>query len=304
MGDDLTGLSEEEIAAIEADTGEEDTTSDDKDGDDSASDAGGETDTKPPPEDKGAAEDDSDTNSADEGDKGEADADKDTPTDGDDKETKADPPAVAQHVPFTPQFATADEDKLKELKESLDSAKKQFDEGEIDFAKFSEVKDVYNENRWKADFAKEANSNLVDERWKWEQDRFLDENQKYRDNSMLNSAFVSAVNTIVSSEAGEGLGDREVLQQAMDEIEGKLKDLGVGVQEEKPKDEKKEAIKAAKKSDGDRTNIPKDLNGVPAASDNDDKTSEFAQLDKLSGEKFQEAIDKMTPAQLAKYEDG
>lgn len=323
--EDYTGLSPEEIAAIKEDLGDEDP-------DEAPEKVEGEGANKDADNDDGSgqnnlADKDQPANSANETapvkEGAEAEITKEIPKDGGDgkegvgtdvakapegepggDKTNVSTPAVSEQRPFVPQYQGASDEELTGLKTSLEEAKKKFDEGEIDFATFSESKDLYNEAKWKADFAKDANANLVDERWKWEQDRFLDDNKLFRDNLMLNSAFVSAVNTIIASEDGEKLGDRTVLLQAKEQVERDLSALTGGNGGTPGKDTKKaDAIAAAKKAGSDRSNIPVDIASAPAATDNND-IAEFAYLDKLSGEKYQAAIDKMTPAQLEKYEEG
>ena len=151
---------------------------------------------------------------------------------------------------------------------------------------------------------------MVDERWKWEQDRFLDDNRTFRDNATLNAAFVSAVNKIISAKEAEKLSDRDVLIQAKGQVEADVKTLLSALapasddkDDKAAKDDKKDkAVKDAKKASGDRTQIPPDIKDVPAAAENTDG-NEFAHLDKLDGEKYQTAINRLTPEQLDRYEN-
>jgi hypothetical protein len=206
--------------------------------------------------------------------------------------------------PFVPKFAGGDQDKIDRLKTDLDDAKKKFDEGEIDYEAFNVTKDIYNEARWKADFTQEINANMQDERWAWEQERFLDDNRSFRDNALLNSAFVNAVNTIIASEVSATLTDREVLVKAKEEVSADIRAL-TG-QTESPADKKEsaksKAVSDAKKKQADRSKIPIDISDIPSAEENNE-VSEFANIDKLSGEAYQTALDNMTPTQLARYED-
>ena len=241
----------------------------------------------------------------------------------------------AEPKPFTPKFTEVDLTELDKLKTALDEAKKKFDDGEIDYAKLDEIKDAYNEMKWKADFAVESNKNMQEGRWEWEQERFLDDNKDYRDNKTLNAAFVATVNAVIVTDEGKKMSDREVLVKAKEQIEADL--LGIKKPEEEEEDEfayldklegealqkaidklspeqsqrykassetekKRKAIEAAKKAKGDRSKISADIGGLPAAEENED-VSEFAYLDKLEGEAYQAAIDKLSPEQLRKYED-
>ena len=203
--------------------------------------------------------------------------------------------------PFVPKFAGVDQEKLDSLKTAMDEAKKKFDDGDIDYTKFDQTKDAYNEAKWKADFAQESNQNMQQGRWQWEQERFLDDNKQYRDNRTLNAAFAATVNSIIATDEGKKLSDKEVLVKAKEQVEADLGITGEG-SKQTDDDEKQKAIAAAKKANADRSKIAADIGGLPAAEENED-VGEFAYLDKLEGEKFQAAIDKLTPEQLRKYED-
>jgi len=329
--EEKAGLSEEEITAMEE--GDGDDNPDDKKSDDATDDADKGTSSDADADDDKKATGDADKATDDdkgegsdkdeEADKeGKKDKDKDESEDDksadadeadkdkdDDKEAAEDKKGKEAEVlpepkPFTPKFTEADQADLDSLKTAFDDAKKKFDDGEIDYTKFDEAKDAYNEAKWKADFAKESNQNMSEGRWQWEQERFLDDNKQYRDNKTLNVAFVATVNIIISTEEGKKLTDREVLVKAKEQVEA---DLGIVTPKPaaaaKTDKEKKEAIEAAKKANSDRSKIAADIGGLPAAEENEDVSDEFAYLDKLDGEAYQAAIDKLTPAQLQKYED-
>ena len=307
-GEDYAGLSPEEIEAIKGD---------DEGGDDAITD-----DTAGKGRESGDGEAVEQGDSDLEGDKGEKEEAPDSDAKGDspkndgkegvetavkkDKDVADDPETEAsqEQRPFAPKFAGGDQARIDQLKTELDDAKKKFDEGEIDYAVFNLSKDAYNEAKWKADFAQEVNSNMQDERWAWEQERFLDDNRSFRDNALLNSAFVNAVNTIIASEVSATLTDREVLVKAKEEVSADIRAL-TG-QTESPADKKEsaksKAVSDAKKKQADRSKIPIDISDIPSAEENNE-VSEFANIDKLSGEAYQTALDNMTPTQLARYED-
>lgn len=329
MKDEYAGLSPEEIDALKEDDGDNEPIDEDKvedeknDGDDDGktespkdeptgdqSDGGVDDSANEKAEASqgvGAGSDTERTGKKDEGDgttDGGEGTEADTGEDGNEEDTEH---SLKEEAPFVPQLQSPDEKALEGLKNGFDEAKKQFDEGEIDFAKFSDAKDLYHEAKWKADFAQEANSNLVNERWKWEQERFLDENSVFRDNRSLNAAFVHNVNKIVAGAGGEKLSDRAVLLKARGIVEADMRLIHKDGDDSSSKVDVKEkaktdAIKNAKKTKGDRSEIPVDLRSAPSAGD-DNVDGEFAYLDKLSGEKFQSAIDKMSPTQLEKYEN-
>lgn len=313
MGDDYIGLSEEEIAALKEDKDSGDELDGEGEKDAGAKDAGndgGEGDAANM--DKVHQQGDAGDGAAS-GEKGDAEGDAkgelEYPSGKGKASTEGDASgadeknAVPEQEPFVPQFQGAEDGELEGLKTALDEAKTKFDEGEIDFATFSEAKDSYHEAKWKADFAADANTNLVNERWKWEQDRFLSENAMFRDNLSLNAAFTNAVNKIIASKDGASLSDRGVLDQAKDRVEA---DMNLLYKDKGPASAagsgKAKAIQGAKQGAGDRTKIPADFRDAPSAGSNNE-ANQFAFLDKLSGEKYQSAIDKMSPAQLEAYEN-
>jgi fused signal recognition particle receptor len=297
-------LSPEEIAAMEGGEGGEMKTAEELADEEATAKAKADADAeaKEKAEEEAKAETEAETEAekkaaAEEGDETKTDAGKEADAEA---EAKEEVEAEAGSKPFTPKFTEVDLAELDKLKTALDEAKKKFDDGEIDYAKLDEVKDAFNEMKWKADFAVESNQNMQEGRWQWEQERFLDDNWQYRDNRTLNAAFVATVNSIITTDEGKKLSDKEVLAKAKKQVEADLEIIGEG--SKKTEDEKQKAIDAAKKANADRSKIAADIGGLPAAEENED-VGEFAYLDKLEGEAYQAAVDKLTPEQLRKYED-
>lgn len=274
---DNEGLSDEEIAALED---EEEPPEEEKE----------EEDIEKPSKDEDAGESEKEEAKADEDKKDEKDVVGDEEEPAEEKGTS----------PFVPQFAVADPKSIEELKTKAEEALEKYEAGEIEYPELDEAKNAYNRAQWESDFSTQANKNMAQGRWQWEQQRFLDDNDMFKDNETLNAAFVSVVNKIIQTEDSESLTDRQVLAKAKKQVE---KDLGLNLETPKPEsDKKREAIKAAKAAKGDRSKIDPDIGGLPSAGENED-TSEFGYLDKLEGEKYQAAIDKLSPEQLKKYED-
>jgi hypothetical protein len=296
------GLSPEEIEAIESEEGDE---LDDLLPEDEA-----EEDTKA--EEGAKAEEDEDTKAKEPEDKDEdrgekppeKPEDEKKPEEPEKKEEPVEKEKTDETVPFIPQVKIVEDEEFEKLKVAFDDAKKKFDEGDINYAELDEAKDAYNQAKWKREYAEESNRSIREARWKWEQENFLNDkaNKVFLDNETLNVAFVGAVNKIIATEESAKMTDREVLEAAKQKVQ---KDLGVlkpaSDADTKEKD-KAEAIRKAKEKNADKTAIPKDLTGVPEAEENIDE-NEFAYLDRLEGDKFQAAIDKLTPAQLERYEN-
>ena len=126
------------------------------------------------------------------------------------------------------------------------------------------------------DFAQESNKNMRDERWIGEQERFLTENSEYRDNRTLNATFVAAVNSLLTSDEGAKMSDRELLLAAQEQVDADLRGLET------------DSSAASSSVAEDNTTHHAD---------------EFAHLDKLEGAAYQKAIDSLSSDQLARYED-
>lgn len=321
MDDDkYAGLSPEEIEAIKEDEPDDDVNKDS--GDDVDTDKGSDIDVdEKDATEKDADKDidtekDADDNDSDDTDDTDDNNDNDDTTDdagGDDNNDEDDDDDNAsvdvkdkeerEQKPFTPTLHGVDKSELDTLKAALDAAKQKFDDGEIDYTEYSSTKDDYNYSKMKAEFTKESNKNLRDERWAWEQERFFEDNGKYKDNKTLNGAFIAVVNTIIATKEGNILSDKSVLLRAKKQVE---EDLGLLVsveQKKEPKNkEEKKAITASKKKRADTKNNATDIAGMPAAEENINK-SPFEHIDMLDGEAFQAAINKMSPTQLRKFED-
>jgi len=294
MGDKLNenekeGLSPEEIEAIESEEGDD-------------------LDDLLPEDELKAEEEKQDKAESEAKDQEEADAkakaaEAEEPKPGEEPEKKEETTKSADEpAPFVPQVKVVDDAKLNELKTKFDEAKKKFEDGDIDYAELDEAKDAYNQAKWKKEYSEESNASMREARWKWEQENFLDANKDFKDNDTLHVAFVAAVNNLIASDEGKAMSDREVLEAAKKKVH---KDLGVlkpsGDDGTKEK-ERQNAIRKAKEKMSDKTNIPQDIGGLPEAEENSDE-KEFAYLDRLDGERLQAAVDRMTPAQLARYED-
>ncbi|MBC2712872.1 MAG: hypothetical protein HGJ94_18340 [Desulfosarcina sp.] len=217
-------------------------------------------------------------------------------------------PAPQQTQP--PQLPSVDPEKLEAAKTKFDEAKTQFDDGEIDYQAFDEIKTEYNRLRWKDEDAKEYNQNARHFQWQGSQDKFFEDNPRFLSNQTLNAAYVATVNRILKTEDGATMTDDQLLAAAKKQVESDLvltaDPTATEAEEVKrqaaEKARKAKAIAAAKSGNADRSTIEDgDIAKLPSAEEESDP-SEFDYLDRLDGEKFQEAIEKLTPAQLERYE--
>jgi hypothetical protein len=301
------GLSPEEIAAIEDDT---------DDGDDGAG-AGDEEQA----DQEAAAQEEAAKAKAEADAKAKADADaaaeaaKKAKEDDDaaaaakakaDDAAKQTPAADAEEdddEPILPIMKPPAKEEIDKAKTAFDEAKKKFEEGEISYDEYDTAKDAYNKLQWQAETAQKANDGAREAHWQAEQNRFFKQNQAFKDKPTLNAAYVHAVNTILKSDEGAKLSDRKVLLKAKQMVE---EDLGLlaGKSAAQPPDKGKDKNKdlaAAKKAAADRREIGADLGAAPSSKEEND-TDEFTWLDNLTGAAYQDAVEKLTPAQRERYE--
>jgi len=209
----------------------------------------------------------------------------------------------ADVIPFVPKLSVIDDETFNSLKTAYDVAQEKFDNGDIDYAELDKAKDAYQEAKWKKEFAEETNAAQITQRWEWEQDRFMDDNEYIRDNKTLRAAFAVHVNDLIVTDEGKAMSDRQVLEAAKEKME---KDLGIVRSSDDTADEterkKKDAVNKAKKAMADKSKINPDLTDIPAAEENTEE-NEFDWLDRLDGQALENALAKLTPAQQARYED-
>lgn len=227
--------------------------------------------------------------------------------DGDDDEkAKAADKEAAKLVPEVapPTILTGlTEEQLKDVQDGLAKAKKDFQEGVIDYDEYLDQRDEYNQKIWQHNLAQQMSHESVDTRWEWEQETFLTDeaNAWINDDDVVYRAFAGTVNSILSSEEGAAMPGPEILNKAREEVAKRFSPASQQeriVKEEESK--KNKALKGAKAREASKM-APETLGGKPAA-EIDDGVSEFEWLDKLDGEAYETAVSNLTEEQLKRYE--
>jgi len=317
------GLSDEEIEALEDDYEDDEPV---PDADPGADDAG-----KKGKDDKGEDEDQPDEDKADaekeakdvadrkaaEDEKRKADeeaaaqkASEDAQKAAEEAKKKA-PAAQSQPTPIVPKFPEIKPEVLGAAKTKMEELKAKLDDGEPVFEEYQEARDDYKSLLTKKEIydegnkaAQEAVAEASKQGWAASQKAFLSlsENKDFSPDGNLAKygAFSAHVNAIIAKKEDANLNDFEVLELAKERT---LKDLGIKA-EEAPGDtdkKKKKALADAKKQHGDRSKIKDDIGDLPGARDDEGDEGEFDYLDRLDGEAYQKAIDKLTPEQQDRY---
>jgi hypothetical protein len=201
------------------------------------------------------------------------------------------------------------EDDLKQLEFDIEANNKAFNDGEIEFQTYLDKRDDLRDTKKAHEQAEDNVGDGVQGQWEWEQNFFVQapENAWIMDSAPKYAAFATAVNEIMSTEEGETMLGPELLTQARAEVEklfirpGSPEEQTLAAAQAK-EDAKKTAaaLKAAKDREAGKP-PPETLGGKPAAAI-DEGAGEFDWIDKLEGEKYEDAIENLSEAQLARYE--
>jgi hypothetical protein len=213
------------------------------------------------------------------------------------------PAKIVTDMAPVPTLAGLNDEELKSVNDGLDKAKKDFQEGAIDYDEYLDLRDTFKEQLWAHNVATQFSAESVDTRWEWEQETFLTDeaNDWIAGDDVVYSAFAATVNRIMSTEEGAVLPGPDLLAQAREEVASRFspshpKEVADQAEEEK----KQAALKSAKKKEASKQ-APETLAGKPAA-EIDDGVGEFEWLDKLDGEAYEKAVEGLSDVQLARYE--
>lgn len=231
--------------------------------------------------------------------------DKDGEAGSDEKpkaEAEADVKIVPELAPPTVLTGLTD-DELKAVEDGKAKAKKDFQEGVIDYDEYLDQRDAFNQQIWAHNMAVQMSSESVDTRWEWEQETFLTDqsNEWINNDDVVYSAFAATVNRIMSTDEGAVMPGPELLNKAREEVAKRFSPQGQQdrVDQEAEK-EKQTALQNAKNKEAGKQ-PPETLGGKPAA-EVDDGVSEFDWIDKLEGEAYEKAVQNLSEAQLKRYE--
>lgn len=253
------GLSEEEIAAMEEELGEDTGVEAEADDADEVE------------EEQDAAEDDA----ADEVVEPEA-------------EDAAAPEAKPEPEPA--QVVEAMPSALDKLEADLADVKKQFDDGDISIDEYIDAKSALERKIVKAELKAEMAQEAASKSWGQSQEEFLGKHEYLRD-EVIYGAFAMQVNKLLADPKSASMTDEALLAAAKAKV-----DSAFGRKPGEPEPPKGESpIRKAKKDAADTSKTPITLQGIPAAAPADDVDgNRFAYLDRLTGEAYEAAIAKLS----------
>jgi hypothetical protein len=274
------GLSDEELEALEEDTGDDMADigdHDDDDGDGREASAAGEDDAA----------------------SGDADAD-------DEGEEGEDEPQQREFMPvYDAKPVEGYDAKMAEYASQKKGLREQLNNGDITLDEYEEKKDAIvaeeqalRESNLKAQISSEQRNQTAMQRWEWEQEKFFGEegNGIYKDRYVL-QAFDLAVRDLANDEKNAQRSPAWFLQEA-DRIVRERFNI-VAKKEDAPIQPKGEKPKRGREPD--LSKIPKTLANLPNAELAETGGDEFAYLEKLDGIELERALRKLTPEQEARY---
>jgi hypothetical protein len=213
---------------------------------------------------------------------------------------------VADESEFTTQYVVAPvegyDDKMAAFKEQKTDLRKQLNDGDLSLDEYDAKKDditaqeqELREQKLKADIAAEQNEQTAQARWKWEQERFFndDKNAIYKDDIIM-AAYDKAVRTLGGDEANANRSGQWFLNEA-DRIVREKFNLGKPAEVVTP-DEKPDSRRP------DLSVVPKTLANLPAAEiAKTGEIGEFDHLDKLGGLDLERAVGSLSDAARERY---
>ncbi len=292
--EELEGLSDEERAALEDEDDESeilgkiagDDGSDDDEGDDDDESTSADSDK----ESAGNAADDA-------GEGGKQDG-AETGIDGNDETIVAAEPVAEFRPEFKATVPDGLSDRLAALDQQESDIEKEFDEGNLERDEMrKQLKTIANERtdlkiaESQANWAKSQNDAAVEQRWKWEQERFFGQATAdiYKDGIVM-AALNASVVQLSNDPANSKRAAAWFLEEADRQVRSRFNMGQPVVKDAKPNNRQPDLSK-----------VPKTLAQLPAAEMSETGDVEFAYLDKLDGIALEAALRKMTPEQEARY---
>jgi hypothetical protein len=191
---------------------------------------------------------------------------------------------------FAPKLSVDDK---RDFAAELTDAKQKFDDGDLSLGEYLDKRDEINNAKSRAEFNRESGEQI----WKAEQDMFFGakEHQHYQNNPVLFAALGAAVPQVVADPKNAGLSRMRILYKAHELVQ---QQLGGGAVVTAP------AGPAGKPPGRAARETVTTLGGLPAAGTEQPNRAEFDHLDRMEGEDLEEAIARLTPDQLARYQQG
>ena len=203
---------------------------------------------------------------------------------------------------------------MEKAEAAYKEAQEKFDEGEIDYPEFRKAERAYLEVSIEANQAEKFNRQLVLRQWESDQERFLKVHPSLKGNEDLLEYFAGTVNKILQTPEGQKMAGMKVLSEAKRRVEKGLgieipnvqKKAAAGDKADVKKDKgpnPRDLVKKAAEVENEKARKTVTLKDAPAADTNTDQKDRWAHIWRLSGPKFQEAVNKMSESERRAFEN-
>lgn len=202
---------------------------------------------------------------------------------------------IAPKIPTVP--LSVSNDVPADLKAKIDELAERFDVGEMSVREYTDQRDALNREVWQRNLqaAQEAQAAKA---WEAEQAHFLTKNPAYTEDSLRGKALFgmldAAVRTLAADPANADKSGYQILQMAHKEVVGIVKGAANA-----PKETPSSVPATGAKPKAAKPDIAT-LGDVPASAANVGEDP-FAAIDRLDGEAYEAALERMTPDQLKSY---
>ncbi len=235
----------------------------------------------------------------------EADKKGKTPGEGGGKESEpAGPEVIVPETPPPLMVRGLDPQQKEKLGQDLSDIEAKFQDGEIDYKEYFDKRLEIERTLWADELSTQLSADGVEQQWQWEQETFLsaEDNAWINDDDVVYSAFAATVNRIMATEEGQTMPGPQLLDQARTEVAARFSPTMADDKAQADEEKKKAAaLKGAKDKQANK-DIPQTLADIPAA-EAEEGAGEFDWIDKLEGEAYEKAVESLSEAQLARYQD-
>lgn len=189
--------------------------------------------------------------------------------------------------PFVARYQA---DPVEGYSDKLSSLDTQFEDGDITLKEYNTQREQLLKQQLKAEIAEESRQQADQQKWKWEIERFMEDNSSYQQDPILYAALDAAIKSLASKPEYSDKNGRWFLNEAHKQVSSRF-----GQAAAKP-----EAKKSAKQLD-----VPRTLSTLPAADANETGGDEFSNIEALFNKgkviEAERLLAKLTPDQQTRY---
>lgn len=191
--------------------------------------------------------------------------------------------------PFVARYQA---DPVEGYSDKLSSLDTQFEDGDITLKEYNTQREQLLKQQLKAEIAEESRQQADQQKWKWEIERFMEDNSTYQQDPIMYAALDAAIKSLAAKPEYSDKNGRWFLNEAHKQVTSRF---GQSAPTAKP-----DAKKPAKQLD-----VPRTLSTLPAADTNETGGDEFSNIEALFNKgkviEAERMLAKLTPDQQTRY---